>query len=156
MLQFMALPLMTDESMEYDDYGLSNMRSVASWSFSEETDSMQSFLNDYKNTYSTNPNIFSLLGFETSLLASHANTGGKIEFDQITGTAIDGSPRGQLIVNQNNQTEIEAHLLRKFEYNGETYQNTITNKLKAVEGQNLVERFEEIPYTGWKNPYICT
>lgn len=156
MPQFMALPLMTDESLAYDEYELSNIRSVASWSFNEETDSMQSFLNDYKATYLANANIFSLLGFETALLASKVYINGKIEFDEIKSESIDGSPRGQLIVNQNNQTEIETQLLRKFEYNGEVYQNTVIEKLKAEEGQNLVERFEDIPYTGWKNPYICT
>ncbi len=154
--QFMASPLMTDENIGYDDYGLSNILSVASWSFNDETESMRSFLNRYEETYPTNPNIFSLLGFETALLASKAYTNGKIEFDKIKGESLDGSPRAQLIVNQNYQTEIENHVLHKFKYNGEAYQNTVIEKLKADEGQNLVERFEDIPYTGWKNPYICT
>ncbi|NKI31950.1 ABC transporter substrate-binding protein [Croceivirga thetidis] len=152
----MALPLATDGSMKYTDFGLSQVHSVASWSFDDPNEAMTSFVNSYKDNYQKAPTVFALLGFETALLALSAKRDNRISFEKLKGIEIKTSPRGVLQINQNNQTSVKKHLLRKFEYNCTEYHNLIEKIVPSEHTGALYDFMEGVPYTGWRNPYICT
>lgn len=154
--EFLALPLMTDEHMAFDNFELQDFRSMGSWSFDDTTGSIQSFIGAFANEYQSKPNIFNLLGYEIGLLALHSLSGEQISFEHLKNTEIIGSPRRGLLVSENNRTKIENQFLRKFEYNCTSYHNTIEKTLAVENGEELQEFLEAIPYSGWKNPYICT
>lgn len=153
----MASPVMTDESMQYPDFGnLPKTLSVASWSFEYGSANMVTFMETFKATYGNVPNVISLLGHESGLIANALINNGEITFEKIKNTTIEGSPRGQILISKNNQTKPKKQLLRKFEFNGSAYINSVIEELSKGEPIDLVETFEEIQYSGWKNPYICT
>ncbi len=153
----MASPVMTDESMQYPDFGnLPKTLSVASWSFEDSSENMESFLETIKTTYGNVPNVISLLGYESGLITNALINNGEIAFEKIKNNSVEGSPRGQILISRNNQTKPKKQLLRKFEYNGRAYTNSVIEELSKGEPIDLVETFEEIQYSGWKNPYICT
>ena len=153
----MAIPLMTDESMDFPDYGLGQVLSMASWTFSDPGPEMQTFLDEYKGAFKQTANIFSLLGYETyQLLTKMQLQEGAKGIKEMSATEVVGSPRGPLLVNDNNQTEIKQHYLRSFEYNCTAYKNKVIATIPAMEERQLVTHYENVAYTGWLNPYICT
>ena len=120
---------------------------------------MQNFINEYLQAYEELPNIIGLLGFEVGLtMLEIINSKGKIEVplsDALNKKSID-SPRGKLTYNCMNESQTASFKLRKFNFNKTTYHNTVIENIDASFFENLYSEFEEIPYTGWLNPYICT
>ena len=158
-IPIMAIPLMTDETINTEDHHIDNVHSIASWSFDDESDSMQAFVKNYTKDFENAPNIMGLLGFEVGLTISSCITSEGSIASKLTEMLQDKTiktPRGTLKYNAMNESQIDTLKLRKFQFNKVKYHNTIIDTLDASYAAELYETFEELPYSGWQNPYICT
>ena len=158
-IPIMAVPLMTDETINTEDHNVENVHSVASWAFDAENDQMHEFIRNYEQDYKDAPNIFGLLGFEVGLTIAHCVTEeGKI-YPKLSETlqqkTID-TPRGTLLYNAMNESHVNTFKLRKFNFNKTKYHNTVIDTIDTSFSEKLYSEFESIPFTGWQNPYICT
>jgi len=156
---FITTGFMTDEKMHAKDYQLDDVYSVASWSFDDDNAAMQEFISTYKNTYNEQPNIMSLLGYETGqlvleLIDEYGNIPANIG-DVIQDKTIN-TPRGEIIFNDINESLAKEQKVRKFDFNQITYHNAVVDHIDLTNSKNLHEMFADLPYSGWLNPYICT
>jgi len=158
-VNFVAIPLMTDESINTEDYQLQKVHSMASWAFDDENPEMQDFINSYKATYEDEPNIIGLLGFEVGLTIELCVTSeGKVAknlMETVKDQLID-TPRGVLKYNSYNESQVDVFKFRKFQFNETKYHNRVTDTMNAGFSESLNEDFEDSIYSGWQNPYICT
>lgn len=154
-----AIPLMTDENIENEVQLPENLYSIASWAFGEATKSMEEFKQNYQSKYSDAPNIFSLLGDEVALILSYCLQKESSIPDQI-GTYFSNktlfTTRGELRFSEYNESIPLFFKLRKFESTEGNYQNAVIEVLDSSFSEIIYKKMEELPYTGWKNPYICT
>ena len=158
-IPFLAIPLMTDEVYNTKNHQLKNVYSIASWSLDEETAEMKNYSSLYQEKYKNNPNIFSLLGFETGLIIDkNLNAKGEIPSKISESVKLNDiqTPRGKLTFNSFNDSQITQFKLREFKFSNTNYQNIVIENIDASISENLNQKFEEFPLTGWQNPYICT
>lgn len=150
-------PIMTDENAHHKDYGL-NIQSIANWSFDDTSSEMKKFLIEYQEKHLEKPNIFSLMGFEigqTILAATQIGKWGPKISEALKGKKID-SPRGKLFYNDANESQLETFKVRSLRFEEGVIRNDIIKTINISENNFDYSKFEEIPYTGWQNPYICT
>jgi branched-chain amino acid transport system substrate-binding protein len=154
-----AIPLLTDESNELEVQLPENFYSIASWAFGEETKLMNDFKVYYLEKYAETPNIFSLLGHEVGTMLSHCLQIERSIPSQI-GTYFSNktlsTPRGELRFSQYNESIPLFFKLRKLEQTEDNFQNAVIEVLDSSFSEVIYKKMEELPYTGWKNPYICT
>ena len=158
-IPFMAIPLMTDETSNTENYKIENVHSIASWAFDDENPQMQDFIKSYVDAHEEKPTIISLMGYEVGLtLALCVSSEGKItkKLTEAVQNKNISTPRGILKYNGSNESQVESFKLRKFQFNKTSYHNIVIETLDASFSENLYEVYEERAYTGWKNPYICT
>ncbi len=156
-LPIMAIPTMTDESIVKENLKVQGVVSVASWSFDDELDSMTSFNEKYEESHGKTPNIMALLGYEAGLLIDANGKDGQLKLPNGFDYAMRiTSPRGEVRFNSFGESETPVHKLRKFEYNETKYHNNNIEVLTASQFDEMYQKFEDIQYTGWMNPYICT
>lgn len=154
-----AIPLMTDES-NYCDFELpNNFFSMASWAFEEENELMNQFKLSVQNNYGELPNIFVLLGDEVALVLKYCiqnenEIPSKIG-DYFTNKTLF-TPRGELRFSTYNESIPHYYKLRRLGVNEGKYQNAVVEVLDSSFSDILYKKMEDLPYTGWKNPYICT
>jgi len=155
----LAIPMMTDESVNTEDLKIENVKSIATWSFDDEHKEMQDFVGKYQEDYEGAPNIMGLLGYEAGLtLSSCISSEGKIASklaDTLQNKTII-TPRGKLQYNSFNESQIDSFKVREFKYNKTKYHNTVVDTLDTSFSETLYESFENLPNPGWQNPYICT
>lgn len=154
-----AVPLMTDETNEKENELPENFYSIASWAFDEETELMENFKSDYQKKYSETPNIFALLGDEVGTLLSHClQNEGSIPAQigaYFSGKTIETS-RGELRFSDYNESIPQFFKVRKLDPVEGNYQNAVIEVLDSSFSEIIYKNMESLPYTGWKNPYICT
>lgn len=154
-----GIPLMTDESNHIDSDLPHNFYTIASWSMDNESEVMSKFQNDYKSKFSEKPNIFSLLGNEVGIVILEAFQKENVIPSEI-GTYFSGktlfTPRGELLFSEYNESIPSEYKLRRLEVAEGNYKNTVVEVLNSSLSDTLYKKMEELPYTGWKNPYICT
>lgn len=154
-----AIPLMTDESNETEVQLPENFYSIASWAFGEDSKSMDDFNQNYQSTYSETPNIFSLLGDEVGAILSYCLQN-EVSIPNQLGTYFSNktvfTSRGELRFSQYNESIPQFFKLRKLEQTEGNYQNAVIEVLDSSFSEIIYKKMEELPYTGWKNPYICT
>ena len=63
-IPMLVIPLMTDETINTENYNIEMVQSIASWAFDEETKEMQDFIEKYEKAHEDSPNIIALLGFK--------------------------------------------------------------------------------------------
>ncbi len=154
-----AIPLMTDESNEVELQLPDNFYSIASWAFGEDTKSMEDFNKSYLGKYAESPNIFCLLGNEVGLILVHCLQNESSIPAQV-GTFFSNktlsTPRGELRFSKYNESIPQYFKIRKLEGTVGKYQNAVQEVLDSSFSDIIYNKMEELPYTGWKNPYICT
>lgn len=156
-LPILSNPLMNDEAVE--DYTIQNTFSIASWSFDDKNPKMKSFISDFKSEYGENPNILSLMGFEIGQMLSKI-----IEKEDFIPSKIGEymsketleTPRGTVQFNSYHESFPNTLKVRQFNYNKDHYHNKVIETIEVGLTSYQNEKFEESPYVGWKNPYICT
>ncbi|NNE26625.1 MAG: ABC transporter substrate-binding protein [Saprospiraceae bacterium] len=158
-LPIMAIPLMTDERMNTRNYKLLDVYSAASWAFDDETDRMRSFNTEYTDHYKDEPNIIGLLGYETGLIMDTAlqhNASIPLQIGEYMRTQHINSPRGTFSFNSYNEPHVDIFKIRKFNFNEIKYHNTVIDTMELSYIDKLYTKFESLPASSWKNPYICT
>lgn len=158
-IPIVAIPLLTDETFNTVDYGIKKVSSVASWSFEDSNIEMVNFKKAYKNLYASQPNIMGLLGFETGTTVLHCFSSQNKVIPEITN-AVRGikieTPRGTLFYNSMNEAQTDSFKLRRFQFDNSKYTNPVVDIINNSFTEELYSEYENIPYTGWQNPYICT
>jgi len=158
-IPFLAIPLMTDEVYNTKNYQLKNVYSIASWALDEEIPEIKNFISEYQSSYEETPNIISLLGYETGLTIANSITSDyklPSKISKHLRSKIIDTPRGKLSYNSFNDSQITQFKLREFKFSNTNYQNIVIENIDASISDNLNQKFEEFPLTGWQNPYICT
>jgi branched-chain amino acid transport system substrate-binding protein len=158
-IPFLAIPTMTDELINTESYKLDDVISVASWSFDDENPEMRNFLTDFKLTHEEQPNIISLLGYETALIVTHCINENKQIISKIADYLQNkpvGTPRGKLTFNSFNESQVQSFKIRKFVFNENNYHNITADSIDASFNEGLYLQFQDLPLSGWQNPYICT
>jgi branched-chain amino acid transport system substrate-binding protein len=154
-----AIPLMTDESNETEVQLPENFYSIASWAFGEDSKSMDDFNQNYQNKYSETPTIFSLLGDEVGTILSYClqkensipNQLGTYFSNKILFTS-----RGELRFSKYNESIPQHFKLRKLVGVEGKFHNEVKEVFDSSFSDIIYNKMEELPYSGWKNPYICT
>lgn len=158
-IPIVTIPLMADESINTKEYQLPNVFSIASWAFKDSSIEMKNFISSYKKKYDQTPNIISLLGFEVGASISYCLNHNKtipVKIGEYFKNKNLTSPRGKLVFNNFNEINVTEFKLRKFEFNNTNYQNTVIGTIEGSISKNNHLKNEEILFSGWQNPYICT
>jgi len=124
-------------------------KSIASWFPELDTEENNSFLNLYTEKFSTKPSVFSLLGFENSILIQQY-----LKENQEITTNLKG-PRGSLSFNKDTSRTDFDHYLWKLKYENGNYK--VLQEKKIKKNQNSTNHFlttEQI-IGGWSNAYLC-
>ncbi|MBX2827117.1 MAG: ABC transporter substrate-binding protein [Flavobacteriaceae bacterium] len=158
-IPFVAIPTLTDESIMTENHDIKNMVSVASWTFQDEEEIMQNYISEIKETYHKPPTVMTLLGYEIGqVIAMTLNEHGHIP--PAIANALEHksvpSPRGLFTYNSYHETQIAQLKIRDFTFSDNGYKNIIVDTMDTSFMEDLYAKFEELPYAGWQNPYICT
>jgi branched-chain amino acid transport system substrate-binding protein len=151
-----AVPLMTDESIEISNSLPKNIYSIAS---EDETESMKNFCSNYIKQYEEKPTIISLLGEEIgNILLNTVQNEGKIpnKIGDYLQPKIVTSTRGNLRFTECNESIPDSFKVRILEKQNGFFQNTVIEALDSSTSEIINKKMENLPNTGWKNPYICT
>ena len=156
---FVAMPVLTDESMYEENHGIQQLVSIGSWSFDEKRSTMQEFVSVYQELKGSHPNLIHLLGYEmgqatSQLLETHGEIPSKLS-EALQKLTI-ATPRGNLSYNAYGESQVEEFKIRKFNFNEVRYHNEVIGTVEADFSSGLYKQFEPLEYTGWQNPYICT
>lgn len=158
-LKVMAIPLMVDESTAVGEVNPENVQSVASWAFEEGSDEMQYFKNNYEGNYSEMPNVFGLLGNEVgTILANALRDEGKVpqQIAAYMASKTIQSPRGELRYTELNESVPKVFRVRQLSIQDAHCLNPVVAYMDGAEVEKINEKMEDLPTSGWKNPYICT
>ncbi|NND63894.1 MAG: ABC transporter substrate-binding protein [Flavobacteriaceae bacterium] len=158
-LPILVVPTMTDPTIVTENLNVENVHSIASWAFDDESEKMKNFKSSYTQAFENQPNIISLLGYEAGLTVEkcvNSEAGTLANFDDLKSEFTIDSPRGKLSCNHFIESHPSSFKLRKFEFNETQYHNHIKEEIIVEKHEDLYKNFEEITYTGWMNPYICT
>jgi branched-chain amino acid transport system substrate-binding protein len=133
---------------------------VSSW-MQNDSDSTN-FTNEYKNKYSDNPSVFSILGYENGLILKNllnAESNPDISFliDQIGKLNIAG-PRGNIEFDKDTNRTLFNHYIYKL--NLDSTNNISFNKIETfvndghfIKTSNSFTKPDNVG--GWQNAYLC-
>jgi hypothetical protein len=150
---------MTEENSNSENYNLNDVISISSWAFDEETILMKSFQTNYSALYNVAPNVIGLLGYEVGLTVFAC-----IEKNQVIPAKIGDfvkslkfeTPRGELTFSGYNESLVQLNKLRQFLFNGSQYKNSVVTTIDLDKQEGLYDKFKDLPYSGWQNPYLIT
>ncbi|MFV0590489.1 MAG: ABC transporter substrate-binding protein [Draconibacterium sp.] len=133
---------------------MDNVYHLNSWIRNLNTPQNKQFVSDYENEYKAAPNQFSLLGYETGLIAAQIRNkiNGNINNDKIS---VD-SPAGCLTINfETGEVKSPAYLCKTLKGSFLLPENQLINQIEVSNdiGIKNIQNKEEI-HSGWLNPYL--
>jgi len=155
----LAAPSMTGEMNSSENINIDNVFSISSWAFDEETPSMKSFQTNYSALYNDAPNVISLLGYEVGVTVFaflEKNQDIPVRIGDYVKSLIFESPRGELKFSGFNESLVQTNKLRQFLSDGNQHKNTVVNTIDLIDQEELYDKFKDLPYSGWQNPYLIT
>jgi len=155
----LAAPSMTGEMNSSENINIDNVFSISSWAFDEETPSMKSFQTNYSALYNDAPNVISLLGYEVGVTVFaflEKNQDIPVRIGDYVKSLIFESPRGELKFSGFNESLVQTNKLRQFLSDGNQHKNTAVNTIDLIDQEELYDKFKDLPYSGWQNPYLIT
>ncbi len=158
-IKVLALPLMVDESLAVQAVNPENIQSVASWAFEEASGNMIAFKDHFKSNYEEVPDLFGLLGNEVgTILTAAFQTEGKIpkQLGTYMASKTIQSPRGELRYTGLNESIPKVFKVRQLFIREGFCHNQVIGQIDSEASETINKKMEELPNTGWKNPYICT
>jgi branched-chain amino acid transport system substrate-binding protein len=120
---------------------------------------MDNFKQGYKSKYDESPNIFSLLGDEVGLILSYClqqENSIPYQIGNYFSNKTLFTSRGELRFSEYYESIPLYFKLRKFQSIEDNHQNKVIEVIDSSFSDIIYKKMEELPYTGWKNPYICT
>jgi len=158
-IPFLATPLMTEETAGFDNCNIENVFSISSWDFNEKTTVMKNFQTNYSALYNDAPNAIGLLGYEAGLTISiclEKNRDIPAKIGDFVKSLIIETPRGELTFSDHNESQVPFNKVRQFLFNGCEYINTVVATIDISHQEELYDKFKDLPYSGWQNPYLIT
>ncbi len=156
-IPFLASPLMTEENRNSENYNLNNVLSISS--FDEETPSMKNFQTNYSALYKDAPNVIGLLGYEAGLTISVCiERNGEIpsKIGDFVNSQILETPRGELTFSDFKESQVLSNKVRQFLFADNQYKNMVVKTIHLSNQKELYDKFKDLPYSGWQNPYLIT
>jgi ABC-type branched-subunit amino acid transport system substrate-binding protein len=158
-ISFLASPLMTEENSNSENYNLNNVFSVSSWAFDEETPTMANFQTNYSALYNDSPNVISLLGYEAGLTISicvEKNREIPAKIGDFVNSVIFETPRGELTFSDYNESLVRLNKVTQFLFTDNQNKNKVVTTIDLSNQEELYDKFKNLPYSGWQNPYLIT
>jgi hypothetical protein len=158
-IPFLASPLMTEENRNSENYNLNNVFSISSWAFDEETPAMKNFQTNYSALYKDSPNVIGFLGYEAGLTISvcvERNSEIPSKIGDFVNSMILETPRGELTFSDFNESQVPSNKVRQFLFADNQYKNRIVKTIHLSNQKELCDKFKDLPYSGWQNPYLIT
>lgn len=158
-IPFLVSPLMIEEKSNSENYNLKNVFSVSSWAFDEETLTMKSFQTNYSALFNDAPNAIGLLGYEVGLTVFSCigkNRDIPEKISDFVRSLIFETPRGELTFSDYNESQLLLNKVRQFLFNDNQYKNTVVKTIHLSNQKELNDKFKDLPYSGWQNPYLIT
>lgn len=158
-IKVLALPLMVDESVAIQEVNPENIQSVASWAFEEASAEMIAFKDNFKSNYDEMPDLFGLLGNEVGTILTDAfRSEGRIplQLGNYMASRTFSSPRGELQYTALNESIPKAFKVRQLFIRDGFCHNQVIGLIDSKPSEIINKKMEELPNSGWKNPYICT
>ena len=158
-IPFLVSPLMTEENSNSENYNLNNVFSVAYWAFDEESTLMKNFQANYSALYNNNPNVIGLLGYEVGLTVFSCigkNRDIPAKIGDFVKSQISESPRGDLTFSHYTESKVSFNKVRQFLFADNQYRNTVVKTIHLSNQEELYDKFKDLPYSGWQNPYLIT
>lgn len=155
----LATTAMTGEMNSSENINIENVFSISSWVFDEETPTMKRFQTDYSALYNDAPNVISLLGYEVGLtvvscFGESSDLPAKI--GEFAKSLVFETPRGELTFSRYNESLVQTNKVRQFLSDGNQHKNTVVNTIDLSNQEELFDKFKDLPYSGWQNPYLIT
>ncbi len=125
------------------------VKSISSWFPELQNKENNSFIGSYIEKYSTTPSVFSLLGYENSLLIQkqlQEEKGIKVNFN---------GPRGSLYFDENTARTDYNHYLWNLKFENDSYKISQEKKIEQNHNLNYTFLSMESPIGGWNNSYLC-
>jgi len=157
-------PFMIDECLEIGDQDAQNVYSASTWSYLLETPANRLFVDAYEQAYSRQPNVYSMLAFETGLIVCEALKGlgdngysGELMAKQLGIANADG-PRGKIKVSTLPVNADQPVYIRKsfYDHKAGLIKNEIIDSDPGISWQEpdvLNAAYQNT--SGWENPYLC-
>jgi ABC-type branched-subunit amino acid transport system substrate-binding protein len=158
-IPLLAAPPMTGEMNNSENNTPDNVFSVSSWAFDEETPAMKSFQTNYSTLYHDAPNVISLLGYEVGLTVFSCfgeNQDMPSKIGDFAKSLVIETPRGELTFSRYNESLVQTNKVRQFLSEGNQHKNSIVNTIDLSDQEELYDKFKDLPYSGWQNPYLIT
>lgn len=158
-IPFLATPLMTEDTSGFEFNSVENVFSVSTWDFNSELPQMKSFSSHYADSYSSSPNLFALMGYEAGQIISVSMGKDKKMppgIAEVVAPLVIDSPRGKIIFDRFHETQISLNRIKQFLFDETKYKNTVVKTVDASFREELYEKFQNFPNSGWHNPYIIT
>jgi len=158
-IPFLVAPLMSEENSNSENYNMNNVFSISTWAFDEETTIMKNFKTSYSASYIDTPNVISLLGYEAGLTISiciEKNGDIPAKIGDFVNSLIFESPRGELTFSVYNESQVPLNKVRQLIFNDTQYKNTVVKTIHLSNQDKLYDKFKDLPYSGWQNPYLIT
>jgi branched-chain amino acid transport system substrate-binding protein len=158
-IPFLVAPIMSEENSNSENYNLNNVFSISSWAFDEETALMKNFQTNYSAFFNDAPNVIGLLGYEAGLTISvciEKNRGIPAKIGDFVNSMIFETPRGELTFSDYNESQVLLNKVRQFLFTDNQYKNRIVKTIHLSDQKELYDKFKDLPYSGWQNPYLIT
>jgi len=136
-----------------------NVFSVSSWALDEETPAMKGFQTNYSALYNDAPNVISLLGYEVGLTVVSCfgeSSDMPAKIGDFAKSLVFETPRGELTFSRYNESLVQTNKVKQFLSDGNQHKNTVVNTFDLSEQEDLYDKFKDLPYSGWQNPYLIT
>jgi hypothetical protein len=133
--------------------------SVSCWAFDEETPAMKSFQTNYSALYNDYPNVIGLMGYEVGLTIStciERNRDIPAKIGEFVKSLILETPRGELTFSAYNESLVRLNKVTQFLFTDNQNENTVVTTIDLSNQEELYDKFKDLPYSGWQNPYLMT
>lgn len=158
-ISFLTTPLMTEETAGFENSNIENVFSISTWDFDSEIPQMNNFQYHYSHNYGNFPNLFALMGYEAGQIILACLKKGNVipsKIGEFVSSLVVDSLRGEIIFNRFNETQISSNKIKHFLFDETQYKNTVVKTIDSSFREELYEKFQNLPYSGWHNPYIIT
>ena len=155
-------PFMVEDGSTLDIPSGNDLHNASTWSLNLDREENNSFRQLYADAYGEDPNVFSLLAYETGLVLAAAiqNLPGKINKDELAralAQAKPQGPRGEIGISTRPLQTMMPVYIRKPVKNSLTgrLENRILETETGIEWNDPSLATRDSYMTGWQNPYLC-
>lgn len=158
-IPFLAASLMTEENNNIQNFNIENVFSISSWAFDENIQGMNDFCENFSSVYNDTPNVIGLLGYEVGLtIYTCIKKNGSIpaKIGDFVNSMVFETPRGELTFSGFKESQISTDKIKQFQFVDGQYKNSVIKSIGTSNSDELYQKFKDLPFSGWQNPYLIT